>query len=447
MTTRRSFLRTTLGAGAGLGLAGTLGGFTAAASPAGGYKALVCIKLDGGMDGHDLLIPTNAGAYAGYAGARRAILDEHEARGDDSRSRDALLALGDASVGMPRQLAPLAALYRTGALSVAANVGPLEERTDRAAVLDRRASLPLRLFSHNDQRSTWATGEVEQLSEGKGWGGLMMERGPGAPSPYASIAFTNDGVFAAGDGGAPFRMGTGRLVEPTTSWGQPDANRLYEEHLTASAARLDNLFATDFQNAQRRVIASVETLADALDGARDGDAVAIPENPLSEQLAMVAKLISVRARLGVARQVFVLNLNGFDTHKNQAAELPVLQTQLAEAVAAFYRETVRQGVADDVLTFTTSEFGRTLTPNSNGTDHGWGNHHLLVGGSVRGGRLHGAVPEAGLEHDLDAGRGRLIPTTATEQYAGGIGRWFGVPEDALDEILPRRGRFGPALDV
>ena len=448
-TTRRSLLKTSLGASAGAGLLGALPGLTAAAAPAGDYKALVAIFLRGGMDCHDTLLPTTPGGYQAYAEPRARLLEQYEGLGDDSRTRQALIGLdaggAPSGVGLPKQLAPLAALYLAGHVAVAANVGPLAERTDRAAVLDRTARLPTRVGSHNDQIATWSTFAVEGAGR-RGWGGGLVEA-RGEDSTFSNVTFHNEASFVAGRHRPAYRVGTGRveaapLGVPGARFGGRD---LLGEHYAASAARLDNFLATDFQNAQRSALVASQALSEALGGVAAGDAVRKEGNDLSAQLATVAKMIAARETLGVTRQVFSVTLDGLDTHDHQARDLPGLQAMLADAMAAFYEETVRQGVAQDVLTFTVSEFGRTLTPNNDGTDHGWGGHHFLMGGGIRGGTIHGDLPEQGLGHDLDMDRGRLIPTTATQQYAGGIGRWFGVPDSDLAAIIPNLTRFGDPL--
>ena len=134
-------------------------------------------------------------------------------------------------------------------------------------------------------------------------------------------------------------------------------------------------------------------------------------------------------------------MGGFDTHDGQHEKLPALQAKLAEAMSSFYGWTVAHGVAQEVTSFTASDFGRTLTANASGTDHGWGNHHLVLGGAVAGGRIEGLVPPAVEGHAQDFGRGRMVPTTATVQYAGALGRWFGLSDGQLRDVLPGLERF------
>jgi uncharacterized protein (DUF1501 family) len=161
-----------------------------------------------------------------------------------------------------------------------------------------------------------------------------------------------------------------------------------------------------------------------------------PESDLGAQLRTVAQTIAVRETLGVARQVFFVGLHGFDTHSAQATNLPALQQDLGDSIAAFYTATEELGIANEVTTFTAADFGRTLTVNGDGTDHGWGGHHFVVGGAVNGGDIYGDIPVSQLGHGQDAGNGRLIPSASVEQFAAPLGSWFGLNEDELNAALP-----------
>jgi uncharacterized protein (DUF1501 family) len=171
-------------------------------------------------------------------------------------------------------------------------------------------------------------------------------------------------------------------------------------------------------------------------------------NQLADQLKMVAQIISVHAGLSLNKQIFFVNFGGFDTHGGQAAIQDLLLLELSQAINAFYNATVELGVANQVTTFTSSEFGRTLMPNSSGgTDHAWGSHHFIVGGAVKGGDMYGTYPALQLNSWLDAtGRGTMIPTTAVEQYGATLAQWFGVdPSPAvMSQIFQNIGNFPTA---
>nr|MBA2414006.1 DUF1501 domain-containing protein [Burkholderiaceae bacterium] len=164
-------------------------------------------------------------------------------------------------------------------------------------------------------------------------------------------------------------------------------------------------------------------------------------NSLATQLAMVAKVISVRSALGAARQVFLVSMGGYDTHANQVVTQTNLLTQLAAAISFFQTTMDVMGTANDVTLFTASDFGRTLIQNGDGSDHGWGSHHFVVGGAVKGKQIYGAFPDLALMTPTDAGNGRLIPTTSVEQYAATMAKWMGVTDANLPVILPNLANF------
>jgi uncharacterized protein (DUF1501 family) len=156
----------------------------------------------------------------------------------------------------------------------------------------------------------------------------------------------------------------------------------------------------------------------------------------------VARIISGRAALGVTRQIFFVELGSFDTHDGQATTHAQLLTQLAGALEYFDGVMVNMGLGNQVTTFTVSDFGRTLTCNSDGTDHGWGSHHFVVGGAVQGQDMYGTYPVVGANQANDVGGGRLIPTTAVDQYAGTLASWFGLSDSQIREVFPNFANFG-----
>lgn len=168
----------------------------------------------------------------------------------------------------------------------------------------------------------------------------------------------------------------------------------------------------------------------------------LTDNPLAASLQTVARIIAGRASLGVSRQIFYVQLGSFDTHNNQAQIHAQLLTQLGAAFEYFDGLMVGMGLSNNVTAFTISDFGRTLTCNTNGTDHGWGSHHFVVGGAVQGQDMYGQYPVVGVNQDNDVGAGRLIPTTAVEQYAGTLARWFGLSDSQIRTVFPNFANFG-----
>jgi len=143
--------------------------------------------------------------------------------------------------------------------------------------------------------------------------------------------------------------------------------------------------------------------------------------------------------------VFYVELGGFDTHSDQLNAQQDLLRQLSQALAAFYAATVELGVASQVLTFTHSEFSRTLKPAGDsvtGSDHAWGGHSLILGGSVQGGDVYGTFPQLALSGPDDmSDEGRWVPTTAVDQYAATVASWMGVADADLATVLPNLTNF------
>ena len=450
---RRRFLGTALACGAGAGLPLSLGAMPALAQPGGGYRALVCVFLYGGMDSFDGLIPYDRPSYDAWRAIRQPLLDRYaEAGVQATRRRGALSRLfpthgtGGRDHALAPQLSPLADLFNAGRLAVVANVGPLEQPTTKAMVDAGTAALPPRLLSHNDQQSLWQTSAPEGARSG--WGGraadALKDLSGKTGSPYWTISTQSSPSFLAGRDSRPPEVGSLTLPETRGTREEEFGSRAVGALLRKHLSRPDdarNLLHRDYAGVQGPSIEIAGELSGLLGSTTQGEVVAQAGGSLATQLATVAKLISLRGQLGASQQVFLCGLGGFDTHKNQAETLPGLQEDIAGAMRAFYDWTVSAGLSQQVTTFTASDFGRTLSPNFDGTDHGWGGHHFVMGGAVRGGRIVGAVPEAALGHGQDFDRGRLIPTISLEQYGAPLAAWLGVPAGEMSAVFPNAGRF------
>jgi uncharacterized protein (DUF1501 family) len=169
----------------------------------------------------------------------------------------------------------------------------------------------------------------------------------------------------------------------------------------------------------------------------------VTNNLFAAQLQEVANLIQVRSALGVNRQIFFVAADNFDTHGGQVDTQASLLGQVSPAIGAFYQALEEMNVANQVTTFTASDFGRTFQPNSaQGSDHAWGNHHIIVGGAVKGGKIYGTFPTLALGGPDDADvNGRWIPTTSSSQYAATLAQWFGLSASDLPYVLPFIGNF------
>ncbi len=458
MQNRRHFLKTVLSlpvAMAGAPALQMLGTASAMGADISDYRALVCVFLFGGMDCHDTVLPYDDASWDDYAQIRASLLNAYAALpGGSTRTPGSLLELDPASAdfgsrrfALPPELAALHSLFEQGNAAIVGNVGPLVEPTVRSSFLNNSVALPARLFSHNDQQSTWMSfgPEGSQL----GWGGLFgdaaVQSGANAEGIFTQVSLGGNTVFLSGNFVAPYQISAGGV--PSIGLIDEARNRLpasdaaaMRDHFASIGIEPDNLFESDFVDLSRISLDANDTLDAAL---QSGASLStpFPASPLGGQLRAVAQTIAVRDQLGASRQVFFVALGGFDTHSEQATDLPVLQQDIGDSLAAFLAATEELGVADQVTSFTSADFGRTLTVNGDGTDHGWGAHHFVVGGAVNGGDIYGDIPVSNLGHAQDAGNGRLIPTTAVEQFAAPLGRWFGLTESELSTALPGLGAF------
>ena len=460
---RRQFItRSTLGfAGASLGLA-ALGQRSAHAASVGGYKALVGIMLKGGMDQNDTVLPVDQPSYDALKAVRPGIFADYDSDSEESsRNRENLLVLNPTNAerlngrqfGLPRELSKIHDLFESGDAAILGNVGPLLDTANRDDFEAGRIELPKRIFSHNDQQSTWMALGTEGTR--KGWGGQFADAvlaSDATMNPlYAAITATSPDVFLAGQRARAFRvpeLGGDITLDPERrrsylGWGD-DADMAREKlsaYLRKKTFNHENLFRKDTTTLAASGVDNQLEFSDLVSSATPLNTV-FPNTRLGRQLGGIAQTMSLRTELGVSRQVFYAATGGYDTHNTQAVDLPANHTELNQAVAAFHSAMLELGLWDNVLLFTMSDFGRTMVDNGDGCDHGWGGHHFVMGGSVRGQQIYGDIPEIDEAHpQYTAQRMRLIPTTSVEQHAAALGGWFGLDARELDQVFPNLNRF------
>ena len=455
---RRRFLKTAAGLG-GLSMTSALTAMPAFAADTSGYKAMVCLFLRGGVDCHDMLLPADASSHARYSEIRQSMLGGY---GDGGASRElsnltALNAANNADFGSRRfALAPempgVRTLFEQGRAAIVANVGPLLQPTTREEFEANPSILPKRLFSHNDQQSTWSSMHPEGARYG--WGGLMMDQslqsGANIDPTFSVLSASGHDVFLAGQNAQPYQIGLNGPAQfdmVANEWmlgngsDSSTARALIREHYTGGTSQRANLFERDMASAYSRAVNASELFRDAYENT-SRLTTTFPTSWLGQQMRAIAESINLRGSLSLSRQIYIASRGDFDTHSGQAGSLPTSLGDIDAAISAFYQALTEMGEQDNVVLFTASEFGRTLSVNGDGTDHGWGGHHLVVGNPVSGGRIYGSPPPFDLDHDLDADQGRLIPTLAVEQYAGTLGRWFGLTTDELNAVMPNYTNFG-----
>lgn len=439
MFTRRGFVRISAGVAGSLALRpfGMIPGLAAQSSP--NYQALVCIFLFGGNDSNNMIVPMDDANYKAYQSIRSTL----------ALSTSELTAPVTSASGEPYsfhgKLPDLASLFASKELAVVANVGPLVQPVTRAQYQAQNQPLPNNLFSHADQQQAWQT-SIAQGHAGTGWAGRAAD--------YIAQQKINSSSFptflsVAGNTIQGVGTQTGAVtVTPGESLTLKGFNKS-----AASEARwnaMNNLLQLD--NGVLLAQAADTTLSHSIaDAAALTSALAsstllktqFPATGLGGQLQQIAQIIQVQSQLGMRRQIFFASLSGFDTHAGETDTLNTLYAELSPALAAFYAATQELNVAENVTTFTESDFSRTFQPtSSDGSDHAWGSHHLVLGGSVKGGQVYGAFPafELGGPNDTDT-RGRWIPTTSTDQYGATMCAWFGIQPGALSTVFPNLHYF------
>jgi uncharacterized protein (DUF1501 family) len=445
---RREFLRSGCSALSVAALASGVDRFGLVQALAQGtsYKALVCIFLAGGNDGNNLVVPLDTAGYAAYSAARNAA--------GLAIAQTSLLPITPRSIGTDYGLHPsLAAihpLFTQGKLAIVSNVGPLIQPLSKKDYLSG-APRPYQLFSHSDQISQWQT-SISTGASGTGWGGRVADTFPSSPSGYPLITALAGGIFTRGG-----------LTSPLTVAPAPTAlNQLLVLSgfgtATDERARLSSMnYLRTIDRSNPLVGAASNITQQALDigAALNVDPVlstVFPATTLGNQLKQIAKLIKFNLGSSIpalTRQMFFCSLGGFDTHQGQVNTQSSLLTQVGQAMKAFYDATVELRIESQVVTFTLSDFGRTFQPAGSagtvGSDHAWGSHHLVMGGSVLGGDFYGTAStngtvfptlQLGGPDDTDT-RGRWIPTTSVDQYGATLAKWFGVDSTNINTVFPQ----------
>ena len=460
---RRQFLRgsSAFGFAASLGAMSTLGARQAWAADTSGYKAMVCLFLKGGMDHADTVISYDETSWNQLRSIREGLFSAYNVDDPTStRNRANLLklnpdnvdSLGGREFAFPQELAPLHAMFDDGDLAVVGNVGPLIENVNRTTMESGAAALPPRLFSHNDQQSTWmALGTEGSLY---GWGGRFIDAAlassPGSNETFAAISTGSNDPFLAGQTARPYRVTdqgspVPYILDRKYYLGQNSADDQTRAQIEAFLRRTSvdsrSLYERDFQTAKSRAFENAQTIVEALDNVPELLTV-FPETKLGEQLKSVAQTINIQQFLNTSRQIFYVTMGGFDTHSTQTRDLAMRHTELADAIAAIRQALIEINRWNQTVLFTASDFGRTTIDNGDGTDHGWGGHQIVAGGAVRGRNIYGALPgpEVGMETYTES-RGRLIPAYSVEQYAATIGRWWGLSGSEMYTALPNLSNF------
>jgi len=485
--TRRRFLRHASAVSASVGSAAvpfalnlaTLGTSSAQTASGGDYKAIVCLFLYGGNDASHMVLRTDDLSFNEYTrlrsvapesialkkpgipvasvgvmvspdrlGGVRAIAPKFLATANNSADNAAF------TFALHPSMSEVANLFSQSRLAILANAGPLVVPLTRADYVANIKPRPKAIGSHNDQQSTWQALGPEGAKIG--WGGRLgdLMAAGNANTVFTSISVSGNAVFSAGDTVFQYQVGSGGATQINglsgNLFGSSTASATLKTIVTATN---QHLFANEYGAIVKRSVEAQSNFQMAF----NAPSAAVPapmqyvqpsnnqltNNGLASQLQTVARIIGARAGLGAKRQVFFVSMGGFDTHDNQNPNQADLLARISHALGYF--DTALAGLAggdmrNAVTLFTASDFGRTLTSNGDGTDHGWGGHHFVSGGAVNGGDIYGRFPQF-IQNAADSNGNAYIPVTSVDSIGATLGKWFGASDSQLDTIFPNLRNF------
>jgi len=479
---RREFLRratalsTTVGPAA-LPFAMNLATMNAAVAQTSDYKAIVCLFLYGGNDSANMVLPTDTASWNAYTTVRSTGTEPIALKSAGTVADAGAAAASPAALGGVLPIVPnftafaennsrtfalhpvmtdVQSLFGQGRLGIIANAGPLIQPMTKAEYQSNTVKKrPPKLFSHNDQQSSWQALAPEGAKVG--WGGRFGDllASGNSNTVFTSISAGGNAVFMSGQNVFQYQVGSGGAVAignlTGTLFGSATAAASYKAIITQTDAA--HLLAREQAVVTKR---SIDAQA-AFQAAFAASAIAAPtqyvrpstrtsaNNDLAIQLQTVARIIGARSALGASRQVFFVSMGGFDTHDNQNRSQADLLTRLSHAIGYFDGVLGTLGMRDKVTLFTASDFGRTFTSNGDGTDHGWGAHHFVYGGAVKGKEIYGRFPQVGLNHSDEVGSGSFLPGVSVDQIGATLGKWFGISDSNLNLVFPNLRNFSPNL--
>lgn len=442
-----------------------------AAQSATDYKALVCVFMAGGNDAFNTVVATDTESWSNYLSVR------NQSGSSIALTSSQLLGIAPKNTqgrqfALHPRLQQMQGLFNTQKrLAILANVGTLIEPVTKSQYESKARRLPAKLFSHNDQQSTWQALGPEGTAFG--WGGRIADQiaSGNGQSLFTAISAAGNSTWTSGQSvkqyqvsvNGPVRHGT--VAYPgglSATFNSPAVGAALEKIVQRNTT--NSVMANDLVSISGRSISAEKLLSQYLPAATDSayggtselqylspKTNALTINDLAHQLQIVARVIGSRAGLGMKRQVFFVNMYGFDTHDNQAVNHTEQLAKLDHALGYFDTTLNRMGISQQVTTFTASDFGRSFTSNGDGTDHGWGAHHFIMGGAVQGGDVHGTFPVLAPKNATNNGfdgssdqlaNGVLLPKISVDQYGATLARWMGLSNSQIADVFPNLSNFG-----
>ncbi|WP_188014722.1 DUF1501 domain-containing protein [Vibrio harveyi] len=428
---RRNFMKGTasLGAFASVGLSGY-----ALATPSNDFRALICVYMDGGNDAINTFLPLSDFHYDQYASVRGKL----------SVAKNTVIPIGlnardnrgnEVPLGMHPKLARLTEVFENGDATVVLNSGVLEQPMSKQMIESGEVPLPDQLFSHNSQTKTLMRGGMDMFSN-LGWAGRMLDIMGRTSEITPLYSVHGDSLWLRSLEHRQTVLKKDRAVQ-LSAIGNPLYKEAYDQLLATSP---DNPFSGHFNLMVDESMTMSGVLAEQLHNV--DNAPLFTSTTLGKQMQTVYKLIASQSQLNQQRQVFFVKHTGYDVHDSQLSKHPALLEDLATNLFAMYRAIDALGMRDNVTTFTMSDFGRRMTNNGNGTDHGWGGHQFVMGGAVNGSQPIGTWPELILGGEDDYSKGRLIPRIGTDQVGATLAQWMGITDGtAMDYVFPNIRNF------
>jgi uncharacterized protein (DUF1501 family) len=398
----------------------------------GDYKALVCVFLMGGNDSLNMLVPLSGENRQHYLNSRQNLAIENPLAIQPLTSQDG-------GVGLHTGLASLSTIFSERRLAFVSNVGSLIEPINKSEYKAKARLIPKQLFSHNDQQATWMRGR-EGSTIRKGWGGRLLEILEANNQFSSNISLAGTNLWQTSAAANPFSLNKNGVAELVPVRGTSKQSQIMNNALKQLYSQGSHPLSDSYSQLTDRAWRNSEQIRLALNQAPTLQTV-FSNTSLSNQLKAVAKMISTNQTLDVKRQIYFVSMGGFDTHDNQIIAHEALLQQLANGLKEFDQAMTEMSMQEKVTTFTMSDFGRTLTSNGDGTDHGWAGHQIIMGGGIKGGDIYGALPSQRLDSEQDVGGGRIIPSTANEQYFNTLAQWFGMSSNYSADLFPNLQYF------
>lgn len=401
------------------------------------YKALVCVQLSGGNDSYNMLIPRGNVEYSEYANVRSNL----------AVPQDQILPINPEitdgrDFGLHPSMTGIRDIFESGKAAFVSNVGTLVEPVTKPGLEAGSVKVPLGLLSHSDQIMHWQTAYPQDRSA-MGWGGKMADILKSMNEDIGvsmNISLGGNNIFQRGEDVTEYAINaSGGVSIVGFDLNEPFFDLMKDDVTDMMSQNYEDIFRDSYNGVLKRSVESNEVFNSAIDGAVIN--TQFSNTNLSQKMRMVAQSIASREQLGVKRQIFYVDIGGFDNHDELINNHSALMKTLDDAFSEFYAATEELGVSDCVTTFTISDFARTLTSNGNGTDHAWGGNAIVMGGAVNGKKMYGEYPVLSLGSSLELGGGILLPTTSADEYFAEMALWFGISPNDLSQVFPNIGNF------